>query len=97
MGGMAMGECENRQRKSYIIQTNYKHSEGGYGRLPLGDVYTCNGFFPRMNKFEKIDSRTFFYKLIEGFINRGFGNSWEPPFNKIYGTCNKRLYATPSN
>jgi hypothetical protein len=53
MGGMAMGECENWQIKFYIVQTNYKHSEGGYGRLPLGDVYTRHGFLSRMGKFEK--------------------------------------------
>jgi hypothetical protein len=49
----------------------------------LGDVYTCHGFLPRINKFEKIDSKTFFYKLIEGFVNGGFGNPWEPPINSI--------------
>ncbi len=81
-----MGECKNWQRKSYITQTNYKYSERKYGRLPLGDVYTCHGFFPRTGKFEKIDFKTFLYKLIEGFVNEGFGNPWEPPFNKIYGT-----------
>jgi hypothetical protein len=29
MGGLAMGECEDRQIKSCIIETNCKHSEGG--------------------------------------------------------------------
>jgi hypothetical protein len=52
----------------------------------LGDVYTCNGFLPRMGKFEKLDSKTFFYNPIEGFVDRRFGNPWEPPFNIIYGT-----------
>ncbi len=45
IGDLAMGECENRQRKSYNIETNCKHSKGGYGKLPLGNVYTCRGFF----------------------------------------------------
>jgi hypothetical protein len=40
-----MGEYEDIPKKSCIIKTNYKHFEGGYGRLPLGDVYTCHGFF----------------------------------------------------
>jgi hypothetical protein len=44
MGGLTMGKCKDRQRKSCIIETNYKHFEGGYGRLPLGDVYTCHEF-----------------------------------------------------
>jgi hypothetical protein len=26
---------------------NYKHSEGGYGKLPFDDVYTCHGFIRR--------------------------------------------------
>ncbi len=77
MGNMVKGECKNWQRKSYITQTNYKHYKGGYGRLPLGDVYTCHGFLPRMGKFEKV---------IKGFVNKRFGNSWKPPFNKISGT-----------
>jgi len=80
------GQMQRLTKKSYNAQTNYKHYERRYGRLPLGDVYTCNGFLPRMGKFEKHDSKTFFYKLIEGFVNKGFGNPWEPPFNIIYGT-----------
>ncbi len=64
----------NVQRKSSIAQTNYKHFEGGYGRLPFGDVYTCHGFLSRTHKFEKANSKTFFHKLIKGFINGGFDN-----------------------
>jgi hypothetical protein len=45
MGSLVMGECKDKQRKFCIIETNCKHSEGRYGRLPLGDVYTCHGFF----------------------------------------------------
>ncbi len=33
MGSMAMGKCQNRQRNFYIVQTNYKHFERGYGSL----------------------------------------------------------------
>ncbi len=40
MGGLAMGEWENRQRKSYNIETNCIHSKGGYGRQPLGAMFT---------------------------------------------------------
>jgi len=46
-----MNKCKNLQRKSYIVQRNYKHTEGKYGRLPLGDVYTCHGILSRMDKF----------------------------------------------
>jgi hypothetical protein len=52
----------------------------------LGDVYTCHGFLPKRCKFEKVDSRTFFHKLIKGFVDGGFGNLWKPPINRIYGT-----------
>jgi hypothetical protein len=47
MGGMAMGKCENKQRKFHIAQINCKHFQGIYGRLQLGDVYTCHGFLQR--------------------------------------------------
>jgi hypothetical protein len=70
---MAMGECKNWLRKSCIAQKNYKHSEGGYVRLPLGDVYTCHGIFSKMHKFEKANSRTIFHKFIIGFVKIGLG------------------------
>jgi hypothetical protein len=80
------GQMRRLTRKSYIIHTNCKHFKGKYGRLPMSNVYTCHGFFPRMGKFEKVDSKTCLYKLIEGFVNRGFSNPWEPLVNRIYGT-----------
>ncbi len=45
MGSLAMGESKDRQRKSCNIETNCKHFKGRYGKLPLGDVYTCHGYF----------------------------------------------------
>jgi hypothetical protein len=63
MGGMVMGECKNRQRKSCIAQTNYKHFQGGYGILQLGNVYTCHGFLQKTCKLE--NSITFFHKLTK--------------------------------
>jgi hypothetical protein len=86
MGGMVMGEWKDRQRKYCIVQTNCKHSERGYGKLPLSDVCTCRGFLPKTCKFEKVDSKTFLHKLIKGFVNGGFGNPWKPPINRFYGT-----------
>ncbi len=47
MGNMAMGKWKSWQIKSCIAQRNYKRIEGGYGRLPLGDVYTCHGILSR--------------------------------------------------
>jgi hypothetical protein len=60
MGGMAMGECEDWQRKFYIVQINCKHYEGGYGILPLGDVYTCHGFLPWTASLKKLIPKYFF-------------------------------------
>ncbi len=45
MGGLVMGECEDRQKKSCITKINYKPSKRRYGKLPFGNVYTCNEFF----------------------------------------------------
>jgi hypothetical protein len=41
------------KKKSCNVKRNCKHFKGGYGRLPLGDVYTCHGFFKITFKFEK--------------------------------------------
>jgi hypothetical protein len=61
----------------------------------LGNVYTCHGFFQRTHEFEEIDSRTIFYKLVERFVNKRFGNVWQLVLNKIHETlktiiCNYR-------
>jgi hypothetical protein len=45
MGNLAMGAWEDRQRKYCNVETNCKHFKGGYGKLLMGDVYTCHGFF----------------------------------------------------
>jgi hypothetical protein len=45
MGGMVMGKCEDRQRKFCIVQTDYTHFQGGYGRLQLGDFTHAMDFF----------------------------------------------------
>jgi hypothetical protein len=86
MGGMVMGKCEDRQRKSCIVQTYYKYFKRKYRRLQLGDVYTCHGFFQRLCEFEKADSKTFFHKLIQLFVNKGFGNYWQLAINRIHKT-----------
>jgi hypothetical protein len=65
-----MGKCKDRQKKSCITKTNCKYSEGGYGRLQLGDVYTCHGFLQRTCKFEENDPRIFFHTIIQQFIGR---------------------------
>jgi len=44
MGNLAMGAWEDRERKYCNVETNCKHFRG-YGKLPMGDVYTCHGFF----------------------------------------------------
>jgi hypothetical protein len=84
MGGMVMGECQDRQIMFCITQTNYKHFEGGYGKLPLGDVYTCQEFLQVMCEFEEANSKTFFHKLITRFVKERFGNHWQPIINKTF-------------
>jgi hypothetical protein len=63
MGNMVMGECEDKQKNSYINKTNCKHFERGYGRLPLGNDYTCHGFFKECtslkSRFQKIFSQAY--------------------------------------
>ncbi len=65
MDNMAMGECEDKQRKPCNTETNCRHSKEGYGRLPLGDVYTCHECFKRTSKFGKAHSKTFFHKFAQ--------------------------------
>jgi hypothetical protein len=43
-------------------------------------------FFQEWASLKKLTPKHFFCKLIEGFVKGGFGNPWELPFNKIYGT-----------
>jgi hypothetical protein len=54
-------------KKVLHCSKNYKHTERKYGRLPLGNVYTCHGIFSRMGKFLKTNSKTFLHKFIERF------------------------------
>jgi hypothetical protein len=81
-----MGKCEDKQKTSCIIKTNYKHSKGGYRRRLLGNVYTCRGSFFKMHKFEETDSRTFFHKFTQQFVDRGLRDHWELVINKILKT-----------
>ncbi len=83
MGGIVMGECGNWQRNFFITQKNCKHSERGYGKLQLGDVYTCHGFLSKPCKFEKANCKTLLHKFIAGFVNERFGFPWQPLINKI--------------
>jgi hypothetical protein len=74
---MAMGECEEKQIKYWITQTNYKHFQRGYGRLQVDNVYTCHGFLQITCEFEDFDSTTFFHNLrIAQFVDKKFGNPW---------------------
>ncbi len=62
------------QKQTKKILHYYKHSKGGYARLPLGNVYRCHRIFPTTCKFEKIGPKTFFPKLLKKILNGGFGN-----------------------
>jgi hypothetical protein len=90
---MVTGECVNWQRKSYIAQKFCKHSKGGYGILPLGNIYTCHEFPSRTCKFEKTNSKTFLGKnsLLHDLVS--LGNFLSINFMKH----NIQFYATLSN
>jgi hypothetical protein len=89
-----MGKCKDRQRKFCITKANCKHSEGGYGGLPLGIVYTCHGFLKNMQVWRS-QIENFFSQVYLVFVDRGFNNLWELAINKIIETpkttlCNSR-------
>jgi hypothetical protein len=67
-GNTMMDKWEDKQRKYCIIETKCKHSEGRYGRLQLGNVYTCNGFLQRMCEFEIVDSKKQFISLFNDLL-----------------------------
>ncbi len=95
MGGLMMGKCKDKQKNSCIIKTTCKHSKGRYGRLTMGNVYTCHGFKKIMHKFEKVNSIKIFHKFNQWFIDKGFNNPWKPAINKKFETlkpilCNSR-------
>ncbi len=69
-----------------LFKENCKHTKGGYGWLPLGDVYTCHGIFSRMRKFKKVNSKTIIHKFIARFVDGGLGFPWQPPINRNYET-----------
>jgi hypothetical protein len=68
-----MDECENWQKKSYIIQKNCKHSKARYRILALGHFYTCHEFLSRTCKFEKTNSKTCFGRnsLLHDLVSLG--------------------------
>jgi len=70
MGNVAMGECKDRQRKACIIKTNCKHSEGGYIKVPLGNVYTCHGFFRERASLKKLIPKHFFTSLFNNLSTK---------------------------
>jgi hypothetical protein len=95
IGGMAMGKCEYWQRKSYIAQTNCKHSKRGYGKLPLDDVYTCMDFLWEHESLKKLIPKHYFTSLLKD-LSMGdlvtLGNLLSTKFMEP----SRRLYATPS-
>jgi hypothetical protein len=62
MGDMVTSECKKLTKK--VLHCSKKNTEGGYGRLPLADVYTCHGILSRMHEFKKANSKTFIHKFI---------------------------------
>jgi hypothetical protein len=97
MGGLAMGECEDRQRKSWNIETNCKHSKRGYGRLPLDNVYTCDGFFKEHVSLEKPILKHFFTSLLNDLSTKDLitlrnllSTKFLKPRRQLYATLGKQ-------
>jgi len=84
MGGMAMIKCEDWQKESFYNEIKCKHFQGWYGGLQFSNVYTSNGFSQITCEFTETNSRTFFHKLIEQFVNRRLANTWEFFIHKIH-------------
>jgi hypothetical protein len=84
MDNMVMGKCEGGQIESFYNETNCEHFQGWYGGLQFGTVYTCNVLLQRLCKFKEADSKAFFHKLIEQFVNRRLANTWKFAIHKIY-------------
>jgi hypothetical protein len=40
--------------------------------------------FFKEHEFEEANFRTFFYKLVEQFVDKGFGNDWQLAINIIH-------------
>jgi hypothetical protein len=65
--------------------------EGGYGRLPLVDVYTCHGFLQRTCKFEEANSKMFFDKLTQWFGNQ-VSIEFMKPKKQLYAILSKQAW-----
>ncbi len=52
-GWFGNGWMQDRQRKYFNIETNYKHSKGGYGRLPLAMFTHAMDFFKECASLKK--------------------------------------------
>jgi hypothetical protein len=48
-----------------------------------------------MCEFKEADSKAFFHKLVDQFVNRRLGNTWEFAIHRIH-VFRQQLYATPS-
>jgi hypothetical protein len=64
MGGMVMGKCKDRQRKSCIIETNGKHSEGGCGNYHWAMFTHAMNFFKKHASLKKLILEHFFTSLF---------------------------------
>jgi hypothetical protein len=48
-------------------------------------------FFQGACEFLKVDFRAFFHQLIQQFVNKGLGNTWEYVVHKIHETMTMTL------
>ncbi len=95
MDKMAMGKCEDGQKKSFYNETNCEHFQGWYGGLQFGIIYTCNGLLQRMWEFEGAGSRAFFKSLLNNLSIKDLLTLGNLLFTKFINPW-RQVYVTPS-
>ncbi len=86
-----MGKCEDGQRESFNNETKCENFQGWYGGLQFGNAYTCNKLLKRTCKFIEANSRAFFHKFIERFVNKGHANAWEFDIHRTHESLTTTL------
>jgi hypothetical protein len=74
----------NKESLALLKQTIHisKENMGDYNLA----MFTHAMDYSKNGEYEKSDSKTFFYKLVEQFVERGFGNTWQLVVNRIHET-----------
>jgi hypothetical protein len=87
MGSMAMGECENWQKKilHWTINIPKKDMEDYHWAM----FTHAMDFFQECASLKKLILEHLLTNLLNWFVNKGFGFPWQPPIKP-----SKQLYVT---